>query len=69
MAVYTLHVMERDGTGLCAISPFEMFEWEPSVANDGSILYARWDYIDRDNMPFHEPLDHPPGRHRHAAGL
>ena len=52
VAVYTLHVMERDGTGLCAISPFEMFEWEPSVANDGSILYARWDYIDRDNMPF-----------------
>ena len=52
VAVYTLHVMEPDGTGLCAISPFEMFEWEPSVANDGSILYARWDYIDRDNMPF-----------------
>jgi Hydrazine synthase alpha subunit middle domain/NedA-like, galactose-binding domain/WD40-like Beta Propeller Repeat len=52
VAVYTLHVMEQDGTGLCAISPFEMFEWEPSVANDGSILYARWDYIDRDNMPF-----------------
>ncbi len=52
VAVYTLHVMERDGTGLCAISPFEMFEWEPSVANDGGILYARWDYIDRDNMPF-----------------
>ncbi|MCX6928754.1 MAG: discoidin domain-containing protein, partial [Verrucomicrobia bacterium] len=52
VAVYTLHVMERDGTGLSAISPFEMFEWEPSVANDGSILYARWDYIDRDNMPF-----------------
>jgi mono/diheme cytochrome c family protein len=52
VAVYTLHVMECDGTGLCAISPFEMFEWEPSVANDGSILYARWDYIDRDNMPF-----------------
>ena len=52
VAVYTLHVMERDGTGQCAISPFEMFEWEPSVANDGSILYARWDYIDRDNMPF-----------------
>ena len=47
-----LHTMERDGTGLCAISPFEMFEWEPSVANDGSILYSRWDYIDRDNMPY-----------------
>ena len=52
VAVYTLHTMLRDGTGLCAISPFEMFEWEPSVANDGGILYARWDYIDRDNLPF-----------------
>jgi mono/diheme cytochrome c family protein len=52
VAVYTLHVMQADGSGVCAISPFEMFEWEPSVAGDGSVLYARWDYIDRDNMPF-----------------
>jgi hypothetical protein len=52
VAVYTLHTMNADGSELCAISPFEMFEWEPSVANDGSILYSRWDYIDRDNMPF-----------------
>jgi hypothetical protein len=52
VAVYTLHTMNADGSDLCAISPFEMFEWEPSVANDGSILYSRWDYIDRDNMPF-----------------
>ena len=52
VAVYTLHVMQGDGAGICAISPFEMFEWEPSVANNGSILYARWDYIDRDNMPY-----------------
>ncbi len=52
VAVYTLHTMNADGSGLCAISPFEMFEWEPSVARDGSVLYARWDYIDRDNMPY-----------------
>ncbi len=51
-AVYTLHTIQPDGTGLCAISPFEMFEWTPSVANDGSILYSRWDYIDRWNMPY-----------------
>jgi len=50
--VYTLHTMEADGSNLCAISPFEMFEWTPTVAHDGSILYSRWDYIDRDNMPF-----------------
>ena len=50
--VYTLHTMEADGGDLCAISPFEMFEWTPSVAHDGSILYSRWDYIDRSNMPY-----------------
>jgi hypothetical protein len=52
VAVYTLHRMEGDGSNLIAISPFEMFEWEPAIGHDGSILHARWDYIDRDNMPF-----------------
>jgi hypothetical protein len=52
VAVYTLHTMNRDGRDLTAISPFEMFEWEPSVAHDGTILYSRWDYVDRSNMPF-----------------
>ena len=52
VAVYTLHVMDGAGGNLRAISPFENFEWTPSVASDGRILYARWDYVDRDNMPF-----------------
>jgi hypothetical protein len=52
VAVYTLHTMNADGSGLCAISPFEMFEWTPEIARDGSILHSRWDYIDRDNMPY-----------------
>ncbi|MBM4031172.1 MAG: hypothetical protein FJ291_05235 [Planctomycetes bacterium] len=52
VAVYTLHRMDPDGTDLVAISPFESFEWTPSVAHDGRILYARWDYVDRHNMPF-----------------
>ncbi len=52
VAVYTLHTMNADGSGLCAISPFEMFEWTPEISHDGSILYSRWDYIDRDNMPY-----------------
>jgi hypothetical protein len=52
VAVYTLHTVNSDGSGLCAISPFEMFEWTPEIARDGSILYSRWDYIDRDNMPY-----------------
>ena len=52
VAVYTLHRMSPDGSNLCAISPFEMFEWTPSIAHDGRILYSRWDYVDRDNMPY-----------------
>lgn len=50
--VYALHTLEPASGDLCAISPFEMFEWTPSVAHDGSILYSRWDYVDRDNMPY-----------------
>jgi hypothetical protein len=52
VAVYTLHTIKADGSDLVAISPFEMFEWTPEIAHDGSILYSRWDYIDRDNMPY-----------------
>lgn len=52
VAVYTLHTIKPDGTGLRTISPFEMFEWTPAVANDGALIYARWDYVDRNNMPF-----------------
>lgn len=57
--VYTLHTMDLpegpfdpNKADMKAISAFEMFEWTPAVANDGRILYARWDYIDRHNMPF-----------------
>ncbi len=52
VAVYTLHTLRADGSDLRTVSPFEMFEWTPSVANDGGIVYARWDYVDRNNMPF-----------------
>ena len=44
--------MDWDGKNLRAISAFESFEWTPSVANDGRILYARWDYVDRFNGHF-----------------
>ena len=50
--VFTLHRMGPDGQNLCAISAFENFEWTPSVAADGRIVYARWDYIDRFNGAF-----------------
>ena len=50
--VFTLHAINGDGGNPRQISAFENFEWTPSVANDGRILYARWDYIDRFNGPF-----------------
>lgn len=52
VSVYTLHVMDAAGKNLRAISPFENFEWTPAVASDGRIFYSRWDYVDRDNMPY-----------------
>lgn len=50
--VFTLHAMDADGKNLRPLSAFENFEWTPSLANDGSILYTRWDYIDRFNGHF-----------------
>jgi hypothetical protein len=52
VAVFTLHVMDAEGKRLRPISAFENFEWTPTVADDGRILYARWDYIDRFNGPY-----------------
>ncbi len=52
VSVYTLHVLSKDRSSIRAISPFENFEWTPNVCSDGRILYARWDYVDRDNMPY-----------------
>ena len=52
VAVYTLHVMDSAGGNIRQISAFEMFEWTPSIDHDGRIIYARWDYVDRWNMPF-----------------
>ncbi|MBN2021996.1 MAG: hypothetical protein JW809_04315 [Pirellulales bacterium] len=50
VSIHTLHVMDADGGALRAISPFESFEWNPSVTDDGRIVYARWDYVDRHAM-------------------
>jgi len=50
--VFTLHVMDVQGGSLRPISAFENFEWTPAVADDGQILYTRWDYIDRFNGHF-----------------
>ena len=50
--VFTLHGMDADGRGIHPLSAFENFEWAPSVASDGRLLYTRWDYIDRFNGHF-----------------
>ncbi|MCE5218272.1 discoidin domain-containing protein [bacterium] len=44
---YTLHRMRADGSGLQRLSDHETHEWLPAVGHDGSILYTRWDYVDR----------------------
>jgi hypothetical protein len=45
--VYTLAVAEADGSNPRVISFHETHEWDPSVLNDGRIIYTRWDYVDR----------------------
>jgi hypothetical protein len=50
--VFTLHAMGATGGNIRPLSAFENFEWAPSVADDGRILYTRWDYIDRFNGHF-----------------
>jgi hypothetical protein len=50
--VFTLHRMNAAGGDMRPLSAFENFEWTPSIASDGRILYTRWDYIDRFNGHF-----------------
>jgi hypothetical protein len=46
--VYTIHRMDADGRNITTLSFHDTNEWFPAVANDGRLLYSRWDYIDRD---------------------
>ena len=46
--VYTLHRVDSDGNNLRTLSFHDTNEWFPTVSNRGHVLYARWDYIDRD---------------------
>ncbi|MDO5554856.1 MAG: hypothetical protein Q4G68_13955 [Planctomycetia bacterium] len=45
---FTIHRMKPDGSDIKTLSWHDTNEWFPMVANDGTITYARWDYIDRD---------------------
>lgn len=44
-----LHSMKNDGSELDSISFFEAGEWQPSVDNDGMLIYTRWNDTDREN--------------------
>ncbi|MCP4642838.1 MAG: hypothetical protein GY851_20490 [bacterium] len=53
LPAYTLHRMRADGTRITTLSFHETNEWHPSVLHDGTIVYSRWDYVDRSAAHFH----------------
>ena len=61
--VYALHSMEPDGSDIIRLSFHETHEWQPSITNDGMLVYTRWDYVDRDtNIAHHIWTSYPDGR-------
>jgi hypothetical protein len=52
---YTLYEMAADGNDINCLSFHETNEWQPSVTNDGRIIYTRWDYVDRHGCTAHLP--------------
>lgn len=58
-----LHTCEPDGSDITPISVAEINEYRPSVTRDGQVVYARWDYVDRnDTIAHHLWLVNPDGR-------
>jgi hypothetical protein len=53
LMTFTLYSMNADGSDVIPISYHETNEWNPSVDNDGKIVYTRWDYVDRDDCIAH----------------
>jgi hypothetical protein len=53
--VYTMRVMNADGTGGEMFSFHETNEWQPSVDKNGLVIYTRWDYVDRGSNQVHHP--------------
>ncbi len=46
---FVLHSMKSDGSDIYPISYYETSEWQPSVNNNGMLVYTRWDYTDRED--------------------
>lgn len=66
---YTLHSMKSDGTDVIRLSEHETNEFHPAIANDGRIVYTRWDYIDRDfNAAHHIWFCNPDGSNPRSWG-
>lgn len=47
---FLLYRADGDGSNIRQLSYGEANEWEPSVLNDGRLVYTRWDYINRNEM-------------------
>lgn len=45
---YTLFRMKPDGSEIRQLSWNDVAEWFPALSAEGEIIFARWDYIDRD---------------------
>ena len=59
----TLYSIDADGSDLICLSWHDTEEWDPSVNNDGMIVYTRWDYLDRDfHIAHHIWTCYPDGR-------
>ncbi|HRT97320.1 MAG TPA: hypothetical protein P5532_23135, partial [Planctomycetota bacterium] len=52
--VYTLALMNADGSDPRPISYHETHEWDPAVLNDGRVIYTRWDYVDRNAVHYQQ---------------
>lgn len=52
--VYTLTLMNGDGSEIQTVSFHETQEWDPAVLNDGRVVYTRWDYVDRDAVHYQQ---------------
>jgi len=46
---FTLFSMNANGSNIVPLSYYETSEWNPSVNNDGQLVFTRWDYTDREN--------------------
>jgi hypothetical protein len=44
---FVLYRADNDGSNIRRISFNEACEWEPSLLDDGRLLYTRWDYVNR----------------------